>query len=134
MFEFPAVNWLAVLAGTVVNMVIGFLWYGPLFGQTWMNWIGKSADEIESDSSMYMFSTASALISAFMLALIIAAFGASTLTGGAVLGALVWLGIGATATLVYSVFEGPPLNVWVLHVGYQLVVFIIMGALFAIWS
>lgn len=133
MFEFPAVNWLAVLAGTVVNMVIGFLWYGPLFGQTWMNWIGKSADEIESDSSMYIFSTASALISAFVLALIVAAFGASTITGGAVLGALVWLGIGATATLVYSVFEGPPLNVWALHVGYQLVVFVIMGALFAVW-
>lgn len=133
MFEFPAVNWLAVLAGTVVNMVIGFLWYGPLFGQTWMNWIGKSAHEIESDSSMYIFSTASALISAFVLALIVAAFGASTITGGAVLGALVWLGIGATATLVYSVFEGPPLNVWALHVGYQLVVFVIMGALFAVW-
>lgn len=133
MFEFPAVNWLAVVAGTVVNMVIGFLWYGPLFGQTWMNWIGKSADEIESDSSMYIFSTASALISAFVLALIVAAFGASTITGGAVLGALVWLGIGATATLVYSVFEGPPLNVWALHVGYQLVVFVIMGALFAVW-
>lgn len=133
MFEFPAVNWLAILAGTVVNMVIGFLWYGPLFGQTWMNWIGKSADEIESDSSMYIFSTASALISAFVLALIVAAFGASTITGGAVLGALVWLGIGATATLVYSVFEGPPLNVWALHVGYQLVVFVIMGALFAVW-
>lgn len=133
MIEFPAVNWLAVLAGTVVNMVIGFLWYGPLFGQTWMNWIGKSADEIEADSSMYIFSTASALISAFVLALIVAAFGASTITGGAVLGALVWLGIGATATLVYSVFEGPPLNVWALHVGYQLVVFVIMGALFAVW-
>lgn len=134
MFEFSAVNWLAVVVGAVVNMVIGFLWYGPLFGTTWMQWIGKSADEIESDSSMYIFSAASALVTAFVLALTVAAFGATTLTGGALLGAIVWLGIGASATLVYSIFEGPPLNVWTLHVGYQLVVFVIMGALFAVWS
>lgn len=133
MFEFPQVNWLAIVVGALVNMVVGFLWYGPLFGKTWMAMIGKSMDEIESDSTMYLFSTVSALITAFVLALVVAAFGASTLTGGAVLGGLVWVGIGATATLVYSIFEGPPLSVWTLHAAYQLVVFVIMGAIFAVW-
>jgi len=35
------VNYLAVGAAMVASMVIGFLWYGPIFGKAWMkemNW------------------------------------------------------------------------------------------------
>ncbi len=28
-------NWLAVIAGTVLAFAIGWLWYGPLFGRAW---------------------------------------------------------------------------------------------------
>lgn len=132
--SFTDVNWLAVLVGTVVNMVVGFLWYGPLFGELWMQMIGKTADEIEADNSMYVISLLSALISAYVLALIVGASGVTGLMGGALIGVLVWVGIGATGTLVYTTFEGPPRNVWFLHASYQTVVFAIMGALFAVWA
>ncbi len=36
MVSFSAVNWLAVLLGTVLSMALGALWYGPLFGQLWL--------------------------------------------------------------------------------------------------
>ncbi|MEX1207363.1 MAG: DUF1761 domain-containing protein [Acidimicrobiia bacterium] len=29
------IDWLAVLAGAVAIMVLGWLWYGPLFGKKW---------------------------------------------------------------------------------------------------
>ena len=28
-------DWLAVLVGTAAAMVLGFIWYGPLFGKAW---------------------------------------------------------------------------------------------------
>ncbi len=28
-------DWLAVVVGAVLFMVVGFIWYGPLFGQQW---------------------------------------------------------------------------------------------------
>ncbi|OFW66266.1 MAG: hypothetical protein A2Z12_05715 [Actinobacteria bacterium RBG_16_68_21] len=28
-------DWLAVVVGALVFMVVGFLWYGPLFGKAW---------------------------------------------------------------------------------------------------
>lgn len=131
---FMDVNWLAVLVAAVINMVIGFLWYGPLFGETWMRMIGNSADEIEDNPAIYVITTVTALISAYSLAVIIGAMGAGTLVTGALVGAFVWIGLGATATLVYTLFEGPPTSVWSLFGAYMLVVFVLQGALLASWA
>ena len=30
------INYIAVLVAAIVNMVLGFLWYGPLFGKQWI--------------------------------------------------------------------------------------------------
>lgn len=35
LFGFGDLDWLAILAGTGAAMVLGFLWYGPLFGKLW---------------------------------------------------------------------------------------------------
>ena len=37
-------NWLAIAAAVVVSMIIGFLWYGPLFGKAWAKEIGLPPD------------------------------------------------------------------------------------------
>ncbi len=130
---FDQINWLAVIVVTVANMVIGFLWYGPIFGQTWLRLIGKRAEEIEGSSVVYGISALAALVSAVVLALVVTAFGADTIVSGLVAGAVLWIGIGATGTLVYTTFEGPPYSVWLLHASYMLVVFIIGGAVLAVW-
>jgi len=128
------VNWLAVLVATVINMFVGFLWYGPLFGKQWMQMIGKTMDEIDSEPTMYVYTGLAALVSSYVLALLVGAIGPGGWAAGAVVGMLIWLGIGATGTLVYTTFEGPPKSVWMLHGLYQLVVFAINGALFAAWT
>jgi hypothetical protein len=130
---FTDVNWLAVVVAAVVNMVVGFLWYGPLFGDRWMRMIGKTADEIEDDPTMYAVTTVTAFISAYVLAVLIGASGATGVASGALIGLFVWVGIGATGTLVYTTFEGPPRNVWLLHALYQAVVFLVNGAILAVW-
>lgn len=127
------VHWLAVLAATVINMFVGFLWYGPLFGKQWLRMTGKTMDEMDSDPMMYVYTGLAALVSSYVLALLVGASGASGLAAGAVVGIVVWLGIGATGTLVYTTFQGPPKSVWLLHGLYQLVVFAVNGALFASW-
>src|SRR5216117_550063 len=34
-------NWVAIIVATVAAMVIGFLWYGPVFGKSWMTLSGR---------------------------------------------------------------------------------------------
>ena len=43
-------NYLAVLAGAVISLAIGALWYSPpLFGNAWLALIGKTKEQAEQD-------------------------------------------------------------------------------------
>jgi hypothetical protein len=134
MFSFVAVNWLAVVVGMVVSMVLGFLWYGPLFGNTWLRLIGKSAEEIESDPTMYIKTAVAAFVAMLFLNMVVSSLGATTFVSGLIVGALTFVGFGATQTFVYTTFEGPSEKVWLLFSEYQILVFAIMGGVFAIWG
>ncbi len=131
-----SINLPAVVVGAIINMVIGFLWYGPLFGEMWIRMMGKPREEIEAGAGTvtYLTTFLAALVSSFVLALVVRGFGASTLVQGSIAGAVTWIGIGATATLTSGLFEGRPSNVWLLFGTYQLIVYMILGALFALWS
>jgi hypothetical protein len=52
---FGQVNWVAVVLGAVFSMLLGFLWYGPLFGKLWLRSIGKKQEELSSNAGMYVF-------------------------------------------------------------------------------
>jgi hypothetical protein len=134
MISFDAVNWLAVVVGMVVSMVLGALWYGPLFGKTWLRLIGKMEDEIEADPMDYAKTAVAAFVAMLFLNLVVASFGAGSFVSGLVLGGLVFLGFGATQTFVYTTFEGPKESVWLLYSAYQIIVFAVMGGVFAIWA
>lgn len=134
MISFADVNWLAVIVGVIGSNVLGFLWYGPLFGETWMRMIGKTRDQIEASGSMYVVTIVGAAIAMTALAIFVGAVGASTLVEGLIAGAVAWIGLGATATFLYTTFEGPPVNVWFLNAVYNLIVWAVMGGVFAIWT
>jgi hypothetical protein len=133
MIIFSGVNWLAVVVGMIVSMAMGALWYGPLFGNLWLSMIGKTVDEIEGDPMDYIKTAVAAFIAMLFLNLVVVSFGVQSLIGGVVTGVLTFIGFGATMTFVYTTFEGPEEKVWLLYAAYQLVVFAIMGAVFAVW-
>lgn len=39
------INYLAIGVCGVLSMVVGAVWYGPLFGRVWMNIVGVSPDD-----------------------------------------------------------------------------------------
>lgn len=60
------VNWLAVIVGTIVSFLIGWLWYSPmLFGKKWAEGSGV---ELGSASSMPVAAMVTQLISTFFMA------------------------------------------------------------------
>lgn len=126
------VNWLGVLIGVIFSNALGFLWYGPLFGKTWLNMIGKTEDEIEAEPTMYVVTALASAVAMIGLSVIVTAFGAATLVEGIVAGLVAFIALGAPATFVYTTFEGPPTNVWGLFAAYQLVVYGVMGAVFVL--
>lgn len=69
MEDFSTVNWLAVVAGTIVSFLVGWGWYSPkLFGAKWAEGSGVSLD---SASKMPVFAMVSQLVGLFLLALVV---------------------------------------------------------------
>ena len=63
------VNWLAVIVGTVVAFLVGWLWYSPrLFGK---QWAAGSGVDLGSASSMPMGAMVLQLLGTFCLAWVI---------------------------------------------------------------
>lgn len=46
------VNYFAVASGAVISMVIGAIWYGPIFGKKWIEIIGADASSLEERKKM----------------------------------------------------------------------------------
>jgi Protein of unknown function (DUF1761) len=67
--ELADMNWLAVIVGTVVAFVAGWLWYSPkLFGKGWAE---GSKVELGSAQSMPLVAMVAQLVALFFLALVI---------------------------------------------------------------
>ena len=65
------VNLLAVLVAGIVPMIVGFLWYGPLFGKRWLELMETTAEEIQKNFNPWKTHVASfvlALVTAYILA------------------------------------------------------------------
>ena len=133
MFSLAGINWLAVIVGVVVSNVLGFLWYGPLFGQTWAKALGKKMEDLQGSPTMYVVTIVASFLTMVVLAAAVAAFGSASLIEGAVVGAVLWFGIGATSAYVSTTFEGKNPRVFTLNALYNLAVFVVMGAVFAAW-
>ncbi|MDD9987535.1 MAG: DUF1761 domain-containing protein [Spirochaetaceae bacterium] len=131
--QFLAVNWLAVLVAAIVNMVVGFLWYGPLFSGLFLRLIGKREEDIEASPLVYPLGFVMGLVTTYVLAVIIGSAGVTTWWEGAVAGAVVWIAIGALTSANTILYEDRPVGLWLLFSSYQLVVLTIAGVLFAVW-
>lgn len=63
------VNWLAVVAGTVIGFLVGWAWYSPkLFGVRWAEGSGVS---LNRPDKMPVFAMVAQLAALFLLALVV---------------------------------------------------------------
>jgi len=128
------INWIAVLAGVVFSNALGFLWYGPLFSKPWLKALGKTEAEVQGSPTMYIVTLVTSFITMIVLAMAVNAFGSAGLLAGAVLGAVLNVGLVGTASYVSTLFEGRSNTLWWINALYNFVVFVVMGAVLAIWK
>jgi len=142
MLQVP-INYLAVLAGAVSNMILGFLWYGPVFGKMWISLSGITDEKIKTakDRSMgmlYAFAFVGALVMSYVLAhsLVFAEtyFSIKGINAGLMTGFWSWLGFVAPVTLGTVLWDGKSWKLWVLNNSYYLVSLLVMGAILSLWK
>lgn len=133
-----SVNYLAILIVAVANFIIGFLWYGPIFGKAWIKAMKFTPNDIkkgkEKGMAMPMFiAFITSLVTAFILAIFVGLAGANSVMDGAFVGILVWFGFFLTASIGSMLWEGKSASLFYLNTSYDLVRFIIMAAILAAW-
>ena len=129
------INYLAVVGAAVASMIIGFLWYGPLFGNQWkklMNFTDKSMKKMTPVQAM-IGGFISTLIMSYILAHFIDYTQAATFMDGAVAGIWLWLGFIATVQIGSVLWEGKPLKLYAINTLHYLVTLVIMGGILAVW-
>lgn len=137
---YPSVNFLAVLVAALIPMVIGSIWYGPLFGKKWMNLEGKTEEDLRASFNpmkSYGVTFVFAIVMAFVLTHVLNAWqDAYTVSGvmaGIQGGFWMWLGFVVTIGWQQVAFSGQNLTLWVLNTLYNLVTLMAMGALLGAW-
>ena len=139
--NFMGINVWAALVAALATMVIGFLWYSPLlFARPWMVLMGydpndkaKLAEMQKSAGPMYAMSLVASLLSAAVLGKIIAIATVNTAVYGMKIGLAVWLGFVTTVQLTNALFSKQPVKLYAINTGYQLVCYLVMGAILGAW-
>lgn len=138
--DFSSINVLAVLVATLSTFLVGWLWYGPLFGTAWMNAVGLSEEQIQQGNMAKIFGFA------FLFELIMAFNLAIFLTGspeaaemmnaqmGAFYGFLAGFGWVFFALAVNSLYEQKSWKYIFINGGYWTVAFTVMGLILGAWK
>jgi hypothetical protein len=130
----PSINYLAVIAAGVLSMVTGFIWYGPLFSKAWMKEIGKTAEEIGDGPGIgYLITFVSALVRAFVVAILVSLMNTSGIQNGLLLGLGIWVGFVFTTFLTNYIFAGKSYKLLAIDSGYFLVDLLLASTLITLW-
>ncbi len=83
-----AINYLAVIVAAVAYLIIGWLWYSPLFGSAWMKAIGKTKEQVAADASAvnYIVALITSFIASYGIARIMLWYGGDTMRDGIMVG------------------------------------------------
>jgi hypothetical protein len=132
------INYLAVLVAGIANMVVGYIWYGPLFGKMWMEGRGMDPNnrggmgQGQSMAGLYIQQFIAALIMAYVFAHVftgmnIALDRAIDLWAGIQTGFFLWLGFALPIKYADSLWSAKKFKYVAIDLGYWLVVLVVMG-------
>ena len=87
----------------------------------------------KSAGKSYAVSLVASLVSAFVLGKIIQVTTVNTALYGMKIGFAVWLGFVTTVQLTAKLFGNQSTKLYLINTGYQLVCYLVMGAILAVW-
>lgn len=145
----PEMNWLAIIVAALIPMIMGAIYYGPLFGKTWLSSLGYTKEDFEGRNEPLIYGLA--LLMAFLVSwslkilielvhkdvnssgeLIFGSF--HTFGHGALHGALMAATLVVPVLISLSLFQKNTAKNILLNAGYWIICFAIMGGIVDAWN
>ena len=126
--------WAVILAG-FSYLILGTLWYSPLlFGNKWIKLKGFTDEDFKTNKPMWMITLLS-FLSAAVASLVISLILGPNSNGpfGAIIGACIAVFFVSMSKLTSVLFENQPVRLYLLHAGFDIVAFVLMGAIIGYW-
>lgn len=133
MLDLSSVHWLSVAAMVAFSFLLGGFWYGPAFGKAWLKSLGKKASDLGHPALPMILSVLTGLVCAVAMQLLIRECAIRDVVDGVILGVLTSVGLVAMSTASDMAFCRFSARLWAIQAGYRIVLFCVMGAVFAIW-
>ena len=135
---------LAILVAVVVNFILGFIWYTPLFGKAWGKEMGYDPNEKPEKSAMIkgmLFMVIGNFLFAYVFAHNIAAWtfvpGITELgdvTNAMMAAIFTWLGFYLPGQLGATVWEKNSWKLFGINTGYHLLSLIVVAMILTFWK
>jgi hypothetical protein len=130
------INYLAILVCAVFAMVLGAIWYGPLFGKPWMNEMGYNEEDLKKDfnpAKTYGLTFITHIVLIYVLARFLGYVGTQGIWEGIRIAFLGWLGFIAATKMMNYLFEQKSAKFFFINSLYHLVVLLVSAVVLSLW-
>lgn len=140
------INWLALIAASILPLATGFLWYGPLFGKAWMKESGMTEEKAKTmnPAKTYGLAVLMAFLIAFFIWPMVLMGGPDdmkhgteafmTFKHGALHGSMLGLFVALPVFATNALFEMKSFKYVAINVGYWIVTMALMGGIINAWT
>lgn len=129
MTDLSTLNWLAIIVAAISSIIVGGVWYGPLFGKIWMEENGFAADDVADAKGPIIKTIIANGIVALTMAYLMPVMGLSGWYQGAYLGATLALFIQGAGSYQNYAFERKSNRLFFIHLGNSVLGMGVMGAI-----
>lgn len=127
------VNYLAIAVATVAAMIVGYLWYGPIFGKPWRRLCGLDSRPQPKPYVIYPITLVASFVTAYVLeyftSITFHALGDPLLLRAVITAVFLWLGFSAARALIVTLFEARPIKLFLINTGHNLAVALVMAVI-----
>jgi hypothetical protein len=131
------INHLAVLVAVVLQFVLGFLWYGPIFGEPWMGMVGLDMATVEANppgAGEWITNIFSAVVSMYVLAWLFTKIPVTSLLQGLGVGLLIGFSFVLLSIMTSGMFAKDPYGLAWITGGFTTVGLGVGGAVLGAWK
>lgn len=131
-FDWMDINVWGVIVSTVMFMVVGSIWYSPkVFFNTWLKLTGLKEEDIGMGKAI-AGSLIVALMTSFLMDILVQATGSGDWFSGLILGIVVSL-IAACVIASSALYSNFGLKHYFISTGYQVIVITVSAIILSIW-